>query len=490
MLADAKAILNTEYRDLAKSVIESSAQKDNLAEIVQSLEQFRLLQETQIISIELDLANSAPPIAESSSSSPSSALIPGRRGRTIEMEKCKVPTFDGDTIVYPEFKRSWQKVAGSNWDEDNQLEQLKFKVDSHTKRIISRCKTMSEVWLALDNEYAQEEEIVNAVNSQLKQLKSAECSTSEYIVNLRNHIPVLESALETVNGLEHLQTPDKVNFLVGKFDSLMQRDWEYYKSKHSGKTWDRFFAFILDRYDACRSTIARLKSQDTGTDSSSQNDAGSFKSNATSAGCVKCKKWIAKGGAYLCPACGHQVSEGNSIGHCLQHCESYIAMTANQRSDCIENAQFCPLHLSGTHNFENCLHKSDPRNVCGMNGCTKHHHRSLHGTTTPFIANINSLYSEGPKSDVMNSNAPVLLSMQNIPTVSGNIISFFDDGSDCSLILNSAAKRLGLKGEAVVMEITTVTGVVKTDSHVYIVTIWDREGNPHNVKAFGLDKLN
>ena len=125
-----------------------------------------------------------------------------------------------------------------------------------------------------------------------------------------------------------------------------------------------------------------------------------------------------------------------------------------------------------------------------MNGCTKHHHRSLHGSTTPFIANINSLYSEGPKSDVMNSNAPVLLSMQNIPTVSGNIISFFDDGSDCSLILNSAAKRLGLKGEAVVMEITTVTGVVKTDSHVYIVTILDREGNSHNVKAFGLDKLN
>ena len=140
------------------------------------------------------------------------------------MEKCKVPTFDGDTIVYPEFKLSWQKVAGSNWGEDNQPEQLKFKVDSHTKRIISRCKTMSEVWLALDNEYAQEEEIVNAVNSQLKQLKSAECSTFEYIVNLRNHIPVLESALETVNGLEHLQTPDKVNFHVGKFDSLMQRD--------------------------------------------------------------------------------------------------------------------------------------------------------------------------------------------------------------------------------------------------------------------------
>ena len=54
-----------------------------------------------------------------------------------------MPTFDGDTLAYPEFKRSWQKVAGSNWDKDNQLEQLKFKVDRHIKWIISRCRSMS-----------------------------------------------------------------------------------------------------------------------------------------------------------------------------------------------------------------------------------------------------------------------------------------------------------------------------------------------------------
>ena len=62
MLADAKAILNTEYRDLAKSVIESSAGKDNLSKIVKTLKQFRQLQET--------LANLAPPIATLCSSPP------------------------------------------------------------------------------------------------------------------------------------------------------------------------------------------------------------------------------------------------------------------------------------------------------------------------------------------------------------------------------------------------------------------------------------
>ena len=131
--------------------------------------------------------------------------------------------------------------------------------------------------------------------------------------------------------------------------------------------------------------------------------------NATSASYVKCKKKIAKGSTYLCPSCGHQGSEANTIGHCLQHFESYIALTVNQRSDCIESVQFCPIRLSGTHDFDNCLHKVDPKNVCGVNGCTKYHHCCLHGGTTPFVASINTLNSEF--ADLMHPHASVLLSL-------------------------------------------------------------------------------
>ena len=50
-----------------------------------------------------------------------------------------------------------------------------------------------------------------------------------------------------VNGLEHLKTPDKVDFLVEKFDERTQHEWEYFRSKQGGKTYDRFFTFLLDR---------------------------------------------------------------------------------------------------------------------------------------------------------------------------------------------------------------------------------------------------
>ena len=133
---------------------------------------------------------------------------------------------------------------------------------------------MKEVWDALDMEYGQEQEVVNAVNLELQTLRSGNYSTPEYIIKLRHFLPGLESALESVNGLDHLQTPDKVNYLIQKFDERTLYDWEYFKSKSEGKTYKRFFNFILDRYEACKSTVARLKSFSRRTTSSVRNVKG------------------------------------------------------------------------------------------------------------------------------------------------------------------------------------------------------------------------
>ena len=139
----------------------------------------------------------------------------------------------------------------------------------------------------------------------------------------------------------------------------------------------------------------------------------------------------------------------------------------------LSGAQF--IHLPRTLSML-ARRKNDPRYICGTNGCNKHHHSSLHGSTTPFVASVNAVRT-GDGESHLPPNAPVLLSMQSIPSSSGNINSFFDDGSDCTLILNSAAQRLGLRGEDIMMEVETVIGVVKTPSQVYTVTIFDQKTN-------------
>ena len=106
------------------------------------------------------------------------------------MEKSKAPTFSGRTLDYPHFKRGWKKVAGAVWSDDNQVAQIREKVDERTRRLISRHQTMDAIWTALDAEYAQEQEVINAVNEELTVLCSAERSTAEYIIELRNQLPL------------------------------------------------------------------------------------------------------------------------------------------------------------------------------------------------------------------------------------------------------------------------------------------------------------
>ena len=84
--------------------------------------------------------------------------------RSVEMEKCKAPSICGRTIEYPEFKRSWNKVARVPWDDDTQIEQMKGEVDVHTGEIIQPCKDMAEVWAELDKEYGEEQQVANVVS--------------------------------------------------------------------------------------------------------------------------------------------------------------------------------------------------------------------------------------------------------------------------------------------------------------------------------------
>ena len=59
---------------------------------------------------------------------------------------------------------------------------------------------MKEIWKVLDSEYAQEQEVVNAVDAELNYLVFLECSVAQYTVELRNYLPNLEGTLTSVNG--------------------------------------------------------------------------------------------------------------------------------------------------------------------------------------------------------------------------------------------------------------------------------------------------
>jgi hypothetical protein len=69
------------------------------------------------------------------------------------------------------------------------------------------------------------------------------------------------------------------------------------------------------------------------------------------------------------------------------------------------------------------------------------------------------------------------------------VVCFFDDGSNCSVIKNSLAVKLGLWGDPVTLELGTVNATTTLETKLYCLELLDSEGGRHLVKAFGLDSI-
>ena len=68
-------------------------------------------------------------------------------------------------------------------------------------------------------------------------------------------------------------------------------------------------------------------------------------------------------------------------------------------------------------------------------------------------------------------------------------MTFFEDGSTCSIILNSVAKQFGLLGESVTVTIDTLNVVTTKETMIYMVELLNRDGRRRLVRAFGFDNI-
>ena len=134
-------------------------------------------------------------------------------------------------------------------------------------------------------------------------------------------------------------------------------------------------------------------------------------------------KWTAQDKVYTCPGCGRGTAVNEIIHHCLEHCGAYLTMSPNQRAECLEKSNWCPIHLVGSHKLSDCNMKHDPRYICGVDGCSKHHHKTLHGSTSPYVANVLSTLGSNKK---MANSDDVLMCVQSIPASGGSLNCLLD----------------------------------------------------------------
>ena len=162
-----------------------------------------------------------------------------------------------------------------------------------------------------------------------------------------------------------------------------------------------------------------------------------------------------------------------------------MKMGVNDRSSCVETAGWCPVHLLGTHSLSECNNLNDVKSICGIDGCQKHHHKSLHGGTSAFIANVHAtdLAEETGGSD------KVLLSLQSVSTKSGPANCLFDNCSSCCLITKEAAERFNLSGEKSSFILHTVNGDKIIESYAYMLILIDNKKEEHCITVYEVENI-
>ena len=234
--------------------------------------------------------------------------------------------------------------------------------------------------------------------------------------------------------------------------------------------------------------------------------------------------------------------------HCLAHCTVYMMENVAGKAGMVTKSRSCVICLHPNHSVDKCYDKDNPKRVCGLDGCNSHHHPTLHGAQDPRVATCNmtvvklkggfgrwgknNIQEKFRKCNVtsvgltvlededsyvakwqrerrereMNEVAKklgevlmdgdnVLLIIQTINMLCGpsrlqfTIISFFDPGSTCSLILTDFAEEHKLEGNPVSITIGTVNGEKKRDTKLYVVELLTEAGDRRLVRAFGVEKI-
>ena len=102
---------------------------------------------------------------------------------------------------------------------------------------------------------------------------------------------------------------------------------------------------------------------------------------------LECQRCKAAHKLSFCAGC----KKTSGISHCLLHCEGYMILSVKERVDMVKTAKHCAICLHPNHTADSCYNKEKDTYICGVNGCTSHHHPSLHGSRDVYVTGVNAL---------------------------------------------------------------------------------------------------
>ncbi|XP_055604521.1 uncharacterized protein LOC129752777 [Uranotaenia lowii] len=346
-----------------------------------------------------------------------------------------LPHFDGDPQDWPLFYGTFQNSTKScGFSDEENLSRLQRCLRGPAfEAVRSRLMIPESVPLVIDilkRQFGRPDILIHALLNDLRRIAPPKEDNLQSIINFGLAVRNSVDHMITANLLEHLSNPTLLQELIAKLPIKTQMDWSRFKRQYTTVNLEVFSIFTNELVDTATDVIMpRLVPKHENAKKVGKDRQTLYTHTLTE---VDTSQEIPK---KCCVFCGYP-------NHVIATCEAFQRLDMDARLKAVKEKNLC----------RTCLvpHRKWPcrsTNECGIDGCRIRHHTLLHSST---LANLNSsphvnvAHHHSDRSYSLYRYLPIVLQANG---KSVEVIAFLDDGSSSTLLENSVATELGVKGE-------------------------------------------
>ena len=386
----------------------------------------------------------------------------------LQLEKVKMPHFDGELRHYPQFKRDFNKQVMPQIRGRDAAYVLRSCLGKEPEGLVKSIDDdVQEMWRRLDEKYGDPAKIADVIIDGIRRFRTLKEGEDKRFIEF---VTLVEDGYRDLTrlGLEaEITTTSSVSIIEKALSTDIRRKWAEMVSCHGShidksKKFPSLLEFLQNQRSAIEYDSASLR-----TTTNNQHYRGT--SHYTEG-----VEEVSKEPKPKCLIHEHG-------RHWTADCRIYLAKPIEEKKTIIKDKRACWSCLKIGHRQRTCKSRKD----CGVGGCTRKHHPSIHETEeTPQQVSASANVCHNTKIDTC------LLQVQRVKTKRGEANIMWDNAASLCFITNTKAKQEKLKGSKVELSVIKVGAQSeKIKTIKYKVPLIDNQGHVIEFEAYGIERI-
>ena len=411
--------------------------------------------------------------------SESTEKCPELSKNNLRLERMQMPKFDGKLRDYPRFKADFNRqVLPEMRDAQAAAYVLKTCLTGPPAETVRNVDDdIEEMWHRLDDRYGRPTKLADVIIFELKNTKPIYENDAKRLSELVDMVEAGYKDLKRIHFEHEISNSAVISIIEGKLPQSLQIKWaERVNSRVSEVDEKNKFPYLLE-FLLEQKRVAEYVSSDLRGSTGTRHAAAHFVSEESP------------------PIFNHE--KRSEVNRCLIHrsnshktedCHEFRSMGDEQRVQLLSNSRACWSCLKPFHRSADCYNRTQ----CGIDGCKKYHHQSLHEADKAGIEfQGNRVMTARIREKEGGSEiGGCLLQLMNIPSSEGSLNVLWDSGATVSLITYQKAAELKLEGKPLDMTVVKVGGKPETvHSCEFVVPLLNSEKQLVEIRAYAIDKI-